>query len=95
MSGIGSCLERNICAPVLGFGEEARVRVGSKYHYTCLVHQAIHRIGGHIVKQLVNYFCCVFHFCSSELCKEFVVKSSGIVEEGSNDALKAPDRCVQ
>ncbi len=83
-----------------GFIVEASNCVGAEYHVTAVICCAIVRVGGEVIKKLVDSFGSGFSgngllgAQGAESGKKFVVDSLCIVEKGANDALDSFDTIV-
>ncbi len=79
---------------------EASIGVGAEYHVTAAICGAIVRVGGKIVKKLVDGFGSGFSGSGllgaqgAESGKKLVVDSLCIVEKGADDALDSFDTFV-
>ena len=77
--------------------EVGSVRVGGKYHSACMVDDAVARIRGNLVKELVDGGeggfgdSCFLGSDFAEFHQQFVVDRSCIMEEGPDKFLYAAD----
>ncbi len=87
-------------AAAFGFIVEASIGVGAEYHVSAAICSAIVRVGGEVIKKLVDGFGSGFSGSGllgaqgAESGKKFVVDSSCVVEKGANDALDHFDTIV-
>ncbi len=87
-------------AAAFGFIVEASISVGAEYHVTAAICGAIVRVGGEVVKKLVDGFGSGFSGSGllgaqgAESGKKLVVDSLCIVERGADDALDSFDTFV-
>ncbi len=87
-------------AAAFGFIVEASIGMGAEYHVTAAICGAIVRVGGKVVKKLLDGFGSGFSGSGlleaqgAESGKELVVDSSCVVEKGANDALDSVDAFV-
>ncbi len=87
-------------AAAFGFIEEASIGMGAEYHVTAVICGAIVRVGGEVVKKLVDGVGSGFSGSGllgaqgDESGKELVVDSSWVVEKGANGALDSFDAFV-
>ncbi len=87
-------------AAAFGFIVEASISVGAEYHVTAVICGAIVRVGGKVLKKLVDGFDSGFSGSGllgaqgAESGKKFVVDSSCVVEKGADDALDSFDTDV-
>ena len=82
-------------AASVGFVVESGVGVSTENHFAFVVGGAVVRIGGAVIEEMVDCLFCGFSGVGLasgdgvEGGQNFVVNCTGIVEEGSNDALDA------
>ncbi len=88
-------------AAAFGFIVEASISVGAEYHVTAAICGAIIRVGGEVIKKLVDDFGSGFSGSGllgaqgAESGKKFVVDSLCVVEKGADDALDSFDTFVR
>ncbi len=88
-------------AAAFGFIVEASIGVGTEYHVTAAICGAIVRVGGKVVKKLVDGFGSGFSGSGllgaqgAEGGKELVVDSLCVVEKDTDDALDSFDAFVR
>ena len=82
-------------AASVGFITRSGVGVSTENHFAFVVGGAVVRIGGAVIEEMVDCLFCGFSGVGLasgdgvEGGQNFVVNCTGIVEEGSNDALDA------
>ncbi len=87
-------------AAAFGFIVETSIGVGAEYHVTAAICGAIVRVGGEVVKKLVDSFGSGFSGSGllgaqgAESGKKLVVDSSCVVEKGADDTLDSFDAFV-
>ncbi len=87
-------------AVAFGFIVKASIGMGAEYHVTATICDTIVRVGGEVIKKLVDGFGSGFSGSGllgaqgAESGKKFVVKSSCVVENGADDALHSFDTFV-
>ncbi len=87
-------------AVAFGFIVEASIDVGAEYHVAAAICGAMVRVGGKVIKKLVDGFGSGFSGSGllgaqgAESGKKFVVDSLCIVEKGTDDTLNSFDTFV-
>ncbi len=87
-------------AVAFGFVVKTGIGMSAEYHVAGAVCGAVIRVGGKVVKKLVNCFggglsgSGLLGAQCAESGKELVVNCACIVEEGANDALDSLDACL-
>jgi len=82
-------------AASVGFVIKSGVGVSTENHLACVVGDAVVRIGGAVIEEMVDCLFCGFSGIGLasgdgvESGQNFVVNCTGIVEENSNGALDA------